>query len=78
MPTEQWSGNNYVTVHEKTAHAKDRGRVKIVAVNNCNHVTTICATKDCVESWEIDYDLFFRRTRGGRNLASDIGKELNV
>lgn len=78
--TANLSGNAYVAVRQRRPEDDDNrrpSRVPLVAERNCDHVSTICATTSCVESWEIDWELLFRRTAGGRRLAAVIGRDLN-
>jgi hypothetical protein len=88
---EQISGYVYVPAKERK-NESNVFKLHIVSSDNCNHETTVCTgylPKDdnslasliksgisCVESWELDWELLFRRTSGGRTLAERVGREL--
>ena len=48
--------------------AQKPGKLVIRSPRNCRHGYTICATRECVESWSCDWNLYLRRTGGGRRL----------
>jgi len=88
---KSFSGYVYVPALERK-NESNVFKLRIVSAVNCNHETTVCTgrlPKDdqslasydkkerlCVESWELDWVLLFRRTHGGRKLAEDVGREL--
>lgn len=45
---------------------------KILTKMNCEHIFTIC--EDCADQWVIDYQVFFTRTVGGRNLLKKLNE----
>jgi hypothetical protein len=74
--TKQLSGNFYVPMRLRGDNETERPTpTKIAAESRCEHETTICA--DCADSWEADWIIYWKRTKGGRHLAFRLGKELN-
>lgn len=67
-PTYGMSGNSYVPARLRAEPNAEPAPLKVAAPSRCDHMTTICPTRDCVESWLWDWDINFRRTAGGRRL----------
>jgi hypothetical protein len=68
-----FSGNSYVPMRlREDPEGTKPTPTRIVVERNCDHKTTICPTKDCIESWAIDWKIFFDRTGGGRQLKQII------
>lgn len=74
----QLSGGNYVPAHLKTDPVEERFKLPIATVARCDHASTICASRECVDSWRKDYHIFFPRTAGGRGLwnATHPGEDM--
>jgi hypothetical protein len=74
------SGDHYVPVRIKEVpRAGERARKlgRIYVVNNpinCGHVHSMCVA--CAKSWEIDYEVGYQRTGGGRRLWSMMGNTI--
>jgi len=86
----QLSGQSYLpAVVKENNH---RFKLQIAATHLCDHETKVCSgrlPKDddslaslvrsgitCVESWQLDHELLFERTAGGRRLKEQHDKEL--
>jgi hypothetical protein len=83
------SGHAYVPAVSKDLPVR-RFKLKIAAPHLCDHETTVCIGRlpkndnslaslirsgiTCVESWELDHELLFERTAGGRRLREKSGK----
>ena len=73
MTTQQMSGSTYIPM--RLRGTEDRATpTKILSSQRCEHKSSICKT--CANEWEIDYEVLYKRTRGGRMLAAQIGKVL--
>jgi hypothetical protein len=72
------SGNTYVSAMLRGDIGKYPMRdflVRLPVIGKrdvCDHTVTICPTWECVESWSIDYALYFHRTGGGRRIAREL------
>jgi hypothetical protein len=68
MPIPNLSSHNYVAAKMKESLSIDPfEQIRVSIPERCDHTTTICPTKECVESWSIDWELFFTRTIAGRD-----------
>jgi hypothetical protein len=86
----QLSGHNYVPAVVKESN--HRFKLQIAHPAYCDHETRVCngrLPKDddslasliksgitCVESWQLDHELLFERTAGGRRLKEQHDKVL--
>ncbi|KZM74578.1 hypothetical protein AWN90_21070 [Nocardia terpenica] len=60
------SGADYVSVQ---CNSTGRiGRLLLMDPGRCNHGITVC--RECVGSWEIDYDVRYSSTQAGRELSA--------
>lgn len=65
------SGHQYVPMRMKDdTDDQPVAPTKIASERRCEHETTVCL--NCLPSWEADYDVFFDRTAGGRNLKARV------
>ncbi len=60
------AGATYVSVR-CDGHG-ELGKVLLKSRKRCNHTHTMCV--DCVEMWELDHEVRFQATEGGRKLAA--------
>lgn len=65
-----WSGSSYVAVHMHEDPPGSLGRVMIAQPGRCGHVNRICM--DCFDLWQIDYELVWDRTGGGRKMRARL------
>jgi hypothetical protein len=75
----QLSGDSYISAIMRipeTDKDRDITKIRLVAEKFCDHTETVCPTKKCVESWEIDWNLLFKRTKGGRRVLERLGREV--
>jgi hypothetical protein len=78
--TQRLSGSSYVMAVERCPDAgklPTKFQLRIVADRNCEHVETVCTTSSCVQAWQRDWKLIFKRTGGGRRLAERLGIALD-
>ncbi|NQE91706.1 hypothetical protein [Nocardia terpenica] len=60
------SGADYVSVQ---CNSTGRiGRLLLMDPDRCNHGITVC--RECVGSWEIDYDVRYSSNQAGRELSA--------
>lgn len=61
---------------------KSSGRVRAVQTpvkfkrGNCDHESTLCPTKKCIEGWEESYLVFLERTIAGRLVLMYLAQEV--
>lgn len=68
----QLSGNVYVAARTRIEPSKNLVQLPIKAQVNCDHTFSVCASRDCIECWELDWELLFARTGGGRILYEAV------
>ena len=63
-------GIDYSPVLPKGQHRSDA--IRLAARARCDHATTMCADRECVESWALDWQLLLPRTVAGRGLIDAL------
>ena len=68
------SGNAYVSARIRSWAADDTkmARLPIRSTKNCEHTYTVCESRECIESWSCDWNLYLKRTGGGRRLIEAL------
>jgi hypothetical protein len=73
MPSHNLSGYSYVPMKMRDSDDSVKpSPTPIKSPARCGHVHEVCV--DCLETWELDWIVYFRRTVGGRRLAMDSGR----